>query len=118
MCIQHDRRLNSQNLMPNLGKFPVFFPVSREFALESGSHETRSSASKSIFFKNLQLGFVFFVPLTPNSTANQILPIKSARILWKSKINKGGGVHSLFRDGSFTVSQLHSRRGVGTPFCG
>jgi hypothetical protein len=30
MHIQHDYGPTSQNLMPNLGKFPAFFPVSRE----------------------------------------------------------------------------------------
>jgi hypothetical protein len=35
---------------PIYRKFPVFFPVSREFWLESGSLKTPASAVESIFF--------------------------------------------------------------------
>jgi hypothetical protein len=31
-------------------KFPVFFPVSREFGLEKSSHETASTASQYWYF--------------------------------------------------------------------
>jgi hypothetical protein len=48
MCTQHDQGFTSQNLMSNLAKFPVVFPVSREFASESGSHLTPPTANKSI----------------------------------------------------------------------
>jgi hypothetical protein len=47
-CIQRHRKNRRPDFGTKLMKFPVFFPVSREFGLESGSLETPSTAIKSL----------------------------------------------------------------------
>ena len=41
----HARRLVVTAETPEMGKFPVNFPVSREFGAETGSHPTASSGT-------------------------------------------------------------------------